>query len=61
MGTRGYDCLVIPGAKVGTASAELAADAAGAEKFCGESKGLNSAAGGVMTASQTICCKSVKI
>jgi len=57
MGTLGYDCLVIPGAKVGTASATL--NAAGAERFCGESKGLATLAAGddAATASKTICTK----
>ena len=60
MGTLGFDCLVIPGAKVGTASATL--NAAGAERFCGESKGLATLAAGDdgATASKTICSKNLR-
>ena len=50
MNTLGWDCLVIPGAKKGTASATLAG-----EKFCGHSEGLVDAADGAET---TVCSKS---
>jgi len=58
-GTLGYDCLVIPGALLGTASAAFTANAIGADRFCGESKGLATKAAGddSATASKTICTK----
>ena len=58
MGTKGYDCLLIPGAlKTDLTPIGVAANAFGATMFCGQSKGLGTVKSG--TASKTICCKSV--
>jgi len=55
-GTLGYDCLVIPGALKSEASVAFADNAAGADRFCGESKGLASLDAGTGP-SLTICTK----
>ena len=58
MGTKGYDCVLIPGAlKTDLTPIGVAANAFGATMFCGQSKGLGTVKSG--TASKTICCKSV--
>ena len=40
MGTKGYDCLEIPGAAVGTMCADFEATRLNANVFCGNSAGL---------------------
>ena len=56
MGTKGYDCVLIPGALKSDATSPIAT-AIGATMFCGQSKGLGSKKSG--DASKTVCCKSV--
>ena len=56
MGTKGYDCVRIPGALRSDLSP--IATAIGATAFCGQSKGLGSKKDG--DASKTICCKFFK-
>merc|ERR1712110_211325 len=57
MGTKGYDCLLIPGAlKTDLTPIGVAANAFGATMFCGQSKGLGTVKSG--TASKTICSKT---
>ena len=52
-GTMGYDCILIPGAKVGADLADMTANAINASMFCGQSKGLGSKKDG--DAAKTIC------
>ena len=56
MGTKGYDCVLIPGALKSDATSPIGT-AIGATMFCGQSKGLGSKKSG--DASKTVCCKSV--
>ena len=49
----GYDCILIPGAKVGADLADMTANAINASMFCGQSKGLGSKKDG--DAAKTIC------
>merc|ERR1712241_820509 len=62
MGTKGYDCLIIPGAKLGTACADFPAGRLNAMRFCGNSVGLammTSAMGAqAPPQSGTVCTKS---
>ena len=57
MTTLGWDCIVIPGARKGTASATFTGDSGRPMRWCGQSEGLvtKAAAGG---AAGTICCKN---
>ena len=57
---KGYDCLEIPGAKLGTMCASFVnANAKMANRFCGNSVGLAKTISAAIAAtmSGTICCK----
>ena len=56
MTTLGWDGIVIPGARKGTASAIFTGDSGRPMRWCGQSEGLVNKAGaaGVNT---TVCCK----
>ena len=56
MTTRGYDCVVIPGAKKSTASISFPANYIQANRFCGNSKGLT-CTGGMGGNACTVCSK----
>ena len=55
MTTLGYDCVIIPGARKGTASATFTGDSGRPMKWCGQSEGLVTKAG-AGGATGTICC-----
>ena len=56
MGTKGYDCVVIPGAlKTDLTPIGAAKNALNANMFCGQSIGLGSKKQG--DASKTVCCR----
>lgn len=50
MGTKGYDCLMIPGAEKMTDPGDILK----ANSFCGRNKGLVTTEG---TVPATVCCK----
>ena len=56
MTTLGWDCIVIPGARKGTASATFTGDSGRPMRWCGQSEGLVTKAG-AGGAAGTICCK----
>ena len=56
MTTLGWDCIVIPGARKGTASAIFTGDSGRPMRWCGQSEGLVNKAGASGTNS-TVCCK----
>ena len=55
MTTLGWDCIVIPGARKGTASATFTGDSGRPMRWCGQSEGLVIKADGD---AGTICCKN---
>ena len=58
-GTLGYDCIMIPGAKLGTMCADFSANAINANRFCGNSQGLAKSVDAVDNTKQgTICSKN---